>query len=103
VRETVWRKVRSTHDHLKPVVLDLFTSPVVDLAGARMLAELHQALQAQGIRLRLVSVHAAVRDMLRAEGLEARVGYFGRRSSVSDVIEEFQCGTTPEGIGDTPG
>ena len=35
------------------------------------------------------SAHASVRDMLRAEGLEERVGYFGRRMSVADVIDEF--------------
>ena len=29
-------------------------------------------------------------DILRAEGLEERVGYFGRRISVADAIDEFQ-------------
>ena len=72
------------------MVCDLSTSPVVDLAGARMLAKLHEELQAAGIRLRLVAAHATVRDILRAEGLEERVGYFGRRISVADVIDEFQ-------------
>ncbi|GJL69715.1 MAG: hypothetical protein NPIRA06_23500 [Nitrospirales bacterium] len=42
-----------------------------------------------GIRLRLVAAHAEVRDILRAEGLEKRVGYFGPRVSVADVIDEF--------------
>ena len=55
-----------------------------------MLANLHKELQAAGIRLRLVAAHATVRDILRAEGLEERVGYFGRRISVADVIDEFQ-------------
>lgn len=90
VRDAVWARIRSVPDSLKLVVCDLSTSPVVDLAGARMLAKLHEALKAQGIRLRLVSAHAAVRDMLRAEGLEETVGYFGRRISVADVIDEFQ-------------
>jgi len=72
------------------VVCDLSTSPSVDLAGARMLAKLHEELAAAGISLRLVAAHAAVRDILRAEGLEERVGHFGRRISVADVIEEFQ-------------
>jgi anti-anti-sigma regulatory factor len=57
-----------------------------------MLAKLHEALESQGIRLRLVSAHSAVRDMLRAEGLEETIGYFGRRISVADVIDEFQGG-----------
>ena len=31
-----------------------------------------------------------MRDILCAEGLEETVGYFGRRISVADVIDEFQ-------------
>ena len=80
VREAVWKKIRSTTGPLKLVICDLSISPVVDLAGARMLKTLHAQLQAAGIRLRLVAAHASVRDILRAEGLEERVGYFGRRS-----------------------
>jgi MFS superfamily sulfate permease-like transporter len=87
VRDAVWQKIRSAGP-VTLVVCDLSTSPVVDLAGARMLAKLHEALKAQGIRLRLVAAHAAVRDILRAEGLEERVGYFGRRISVADAIDE---------------
>ena len=37
VREAVWQKIRSTPGPLKLVVCDLSTSPIVDLAGARML------------------------------------------------------------------
>jgi high affinity sulfate transporter 1 len=93
VRDAVWQKIRSTTGALKLVVCDLSASPVVDLAGARMLATLHATLEAMGIRLRLVAAHAAVRDILRAEGLEERVGHFGRRGSVADVIDELQGGT----------
>ena len=93
VRDAVWQQVRSAPGPLKLVVCDLSTSPVVDLAGARMLGKLHALLKSQGIRLRLVSAHAAVRDMLRAEGLEETIGYFGRRISVADAIDEFQGGT----------
>ena len=102
VREALWRKIRSVPEPLKLVVCDLSISPIVDLAGARMLAKLHEALQAQGIRLRLVSAHAAVRDLLRAEGLEESVGYFGRRISVADVIDEFLGGTEAAGAAATP-
>jgi high affinity sulfate transporter 1 len=93
VRDAVWEKIRSTAGPIRLVVCDLSTSPIVDLAGARMLAALHAQMQAAGIRLRLVAAHAAVRDILRAEGLEERVGYFGRRISVADAIDEFHGGT----------
>jgi high affinity sulfate transporter 1 len=92
VKDAVWAKIRSARDPLKLLVCDLSVTPAVDLAGARMLTALDAELQAEGIRLRLVAAHAAVRDLLRAEGIEERVGYFGRRISVGDVIDAFQAG-----------
>jgi len=72
-------------------VRDVWTSsPVVDLAGARMLVQLHGDLKAAGIRLRLVAAHAAMLGILRAEGPEESIGYFGRRITMADVIDEFQ-------------
>ena len=93
VRAAVWQKIRSSTGAPKYVVCDLSSSPIVDLAGARMLATLYATLEAMGIRLRLVAAHATVRDILRAEGLEELVGYFGRRVSVADAIDELQGGT----------
>jgi high affinity sulfate transporter 1 len=93
VREAVWQKIHLTPGPLKLVVCDLSTSPNVDLAGARMLKTLQAQLQAVGIRLRLVTAHASARDILRAEGLEERIGYFGRRVTAADAIDEFHGGT----------
>ena len=47
--------------------------------------------------MRLVAAHAAVRDILRAEGLEEKTGYFGRRISVAHVIDEFEHRKTAQG------
>jgi high affinity sulfate transporter 1 len=90
VRDVVWQKVRSATEPLKLVVCNLSTSPYVDLAGARMLAKLHEELAVAGIRLRLVGAHAPARDMLRAEGLEERVGPISHEIAMADVIDEFQ-------------
>ncbi len=92
VRDTLWARIRAASEPVKLIVADLSTSPIVDLAGARMLATLHGDLAKAGITLRLVGAHGAVRDMLRAEGVEDRVGYFGRRASLADVIDEFGRG-----------
>jgi len=90
VHDVVWAKIRSTTTPVRLVVCDLSTSPNVDLAGARMMAKLHAELQSAGIELRMASAHAAVRDILRAEGLEERAGYFGRRVSAVDVLDAFE-------------
>jgi high affinity sulfate transporter 1 len=89
VREEVWKRVRSADPKPRLVLCDLSTSPYVDVAGARMLLELHKELASVGIALRLAEARSGVRDILRAEGLEERVGYFGRRASVDDVLESF--------------
>jgi MFS superfamily sulfate permease-like transporter len=99
VHDAVWQRIRAATGPLTLVVCDLSTSPMVDLAGARMLAKLHEELRVAGIRLRLVAAHGAVRDILRAEGLEERVGDFGRRITLADAVDEFQGRT---GTADKP-
>ena len=81
-------------DRLRLVVCDFSTSPAVDLAGARMFLELYTELAKHGIILRLVEAHASVRDPLRMEGAEDRVGRIDRFETVADVIEHFQKNAT---------
>lgn len=88
VRNRVWEKI-SAVDSLRLVVCDLSNSPYVDVAAAAMLAALQRELTVRGIRLRIVEAHANARDLLRAEGLEEQVGYFGRHMSVEQAIVEF--------------
>jgi sulfate permease, SulP family len=86
VRQVVWQKLRAAAEPLRLVVCDLSTSPYVDVASTRMLAGLHKDLAAVGIEFQLVEAHAGVRDLLRAEGLEERLGQISRRVSVDDII-----------------
>jgi high affinity sulfate transporter 1 len=75
---------------LRLVVCDLSTSPNIDLAGAKMFLELQAELAKQQITLRLVEARASVRDLLRMEGAEERVGTINRFATLADVIEDFQ-------------
>lgn len=88
VHRIVWDRVQAT-PHLRLVVCDLSDAPLVDVAGARMLTALHTELARCSIQLRVVEAHARVRDLLRAEGLEDRVGYLGRHLSVEQALAEF--------------
>jgi SulP family sulfate permease len=94
VRDAVRERLRMAAGPIRLVLCDLSSAPMVDLAGARMLGALQTELKAAGMRLRLVGAHGAARDTLRAEGLEERVGHFGQRTSVADVIDEFERETT---------
>ena len=92
VRSVVWERIR-TAPPLQFVVCDLSNSPIVDVAGARMLSSLSTELAQQGMHLRLVEAHSQNRDLLRAEGLEEQVGHLGRHLSVEQAITECaqQC------------
>ena len=70
------------------VVCDLSAAPVVDLAGSRMLHELHAELERHGIALRIVGAHGSVRDLLRADGLSEKVGGLERGVSLIGLVEE---------------
>jgi high affinity sulfate transporter 1 len=86
VRNAVWEALRAAAAPVRFVVWDLSSSPYVDVAGVRMLARLQSDLSAVGTQLRLVEARSGVRDMLRAAGLEERVGHVGRGISLDDVI-----------------
>ena len=90
VSEAVRHHVHAEATPVQMVVWDLSTSPYVDVVGARMLADLEEVWARQGIQLRLADAHADVRDMLRAEGLEARVSRIDRRTSVEDIVAAFR-------------
>jgi MFS superfamily sulfate permease-like transporter len=83
-------RVRQENPPPRFVVCDLSTSPYVDIAGARMLSRLHEELSRLGVLLRIVEAHALVRDLLRAEGLEEKVGPINRYASIDDVVEDFE-------------
>lgn len=89
IRQVVWGGAAAM-PQLHLVVCDLSNSPYVDVAGARMLAALQKDLASRGVQLRLVEAHARNRDLLRAEGLEEQVGYFGRHLSVAQAVAEFE-------------
>ena len=78
------REVGSSRIHL--IVCDLSASPFIDLAGSRMLHELHGELAARGIALRIVGAHGWVRDLLRADGLPAKVGELHRAMTLDSLL-----------------
>jgi sulfate permease, SulP family len=89
VFETVMARVVSDGSRIRTVVCDLSASPYLDLAGARMLSALHEQLAARGIALHIVGARGRVRDLLRADGLAAKVGGLERTVSLDDVIGRY--------------
>jgi len=91
VRDAAREKLRAAPPPVRAVVIDLSSSPSVDVTGALMLSGLEKELAAAGVALRLVEARAGVRDLLRAGGLDVRVGDVSRRASVHEVIEAFRA------------
>jgi MFS superfamily sulfate permease-like transporter len=72
------------------VICDLSTSPQLDMAAARMFLNLHAEITKRGIAFRLVEARSKVRDMLRVEGVEEKVGRIDRFTMLADAIDAFQ-------------
>jgi MFS superfamily sulfate permease-like transporter len=68
------------------VVCDLSASSCVDLTGLRMLHELHGEFAARDIALRIVGAHGWARDLLRADGMDQKIGGLDRPVSLNDLL-----------------
>jgi MFS superfamily sulfate permease-like transporter len=86
VLETVLNRLQAAPSDLRLVVCDLSASPYLDLAGSRMLHELHDELAADGIALRVVGAHGRVRDLLRADGMDEKVGDLDRAATLNSLL-----------------
>jgi high affinity sulfate transporter 1 len=71
---------------IRLMVCDLSAAPYLDLAGCRMLHQLQAELSSRGIILRIVGAHGATRDLLRADGIEEKVGRLDRVATVESVL-----------------
>jgi sulfate permease, SulP family len=80
--------LRAAYD-IHMVVCDLSASPHIDLAGARMLHQLHLHLARRGVALRIVGAHGRVRDLLRAEGIDEKVGGLDRLRTLDDLLKNI--------------
>jgi high affinity sulfate transporter 1 len=87
VRDSIMDHVRAEPEPPRLVVLDLSASPRVDLQSAQTLGELADDLTAAGIAVQAVEARASVRERLRNEGVDTKLGGVNRFSSVADAVE----------------
>jgi high affinity sulfate transporter 1 len=85
VLEAVLSRLAEQPD-IRLVICDLSASPHVDLAGARKLHELHSELAACGATLRIIEARGRVRDLLRADGIEDKVGGLDRAVTLDSLL-----------------
>ncbi|HMO65965.1 MAG TPA: SulP family inorganic anion transporter, partial [Verrucomicrobiota bacterium] len=87
-------RLRAANAPPRLVVLDLSAAPYVDMQAAHTLAGLADELRSAGVRLRVVEARASVRDRLRAEGVEDKLGGINRFTTVAEAAEAAGAGAT---------
>jgi high affinity sulfate transporter 1 len=89
VCEAILSRVRVETTPPKLVVLDLSAAPLVDMQGAHTLASMANELTAMRIQFHAVEPRSSVRDRLRREGVDIKLGGVNRFTTVADVIDHF--------------
>jgi SulP family sulfate permease len=95
VCDAILGRVRAEPTLPKLVVLDLSAAAHVDMQSAHTLASMADELIAKGIRFQAVEPRSSVRDRLRHEGVDNRLGGVNRFTTVADVIDHFLSESVP--------
>ena len=90
VCDAILSRVRVEPTPPKLLVLDLSAAPRVDLQSAHALGGMADELTAKGVRFQAVEPRASVRDRLRDEGVDEKLGGVNRFTTVADAIDHFQ-------------
>jgi len=94
VRDSIADRVDAASPQPRLVVIDLSAAPHVDLQSAHTLAGLADELTAKGVCVQAVEARSSVRERLRKEGLDAKLGGIDRYTTVADVVENFPIEST---------
>ena len=103
VKAAVLAEVESAQPPARLVVLDMANTPILDLAGIDMLAELNTDITDRGATLRLAGTTGDVRDALRAAGVTKNLGPLEAGATVERVIETSEEAGSPAGPPDRHG
>ena len=90
VCETILNRVQAETPPPRLVILDLSAAPRVDLQSAHALAAMADEITARKIYFQAVEARSSVRDRLRSEGVDAKLGGVNRFTTVADVVDSLQ-------------
>jgi high affinity sulfate transporter 1 len=95
VCEMILSRVYAEPTPPKLVVLDLSAAARVDMQSAHTLAGMADELTAKRIRFQAVEPRSSVRDRLRNENVDRKLGGVNRFATVADVIDHFLSEAAP--------
>ena len=97
VCETILNRVQAETPPPRLVILDLSAAPRVDLQSALTLSAMASEITAKQIRFQAVEPRSSVRDRLRSEGVDAKLGGVNRFTMVADVVDSVRDGAAAPG------
>jgi MFS superfamily sulfate permease-like transporter len=95
VCDAILSRVRVEATPPKLVVLDLSAAPIVDMQSAHTLASMATELTGMSIHFHAVEPRSSVRDRLRREGVDIKLGGIDRFTTVADVVDHFLSESAP--------
>jgi high affinity sulfate transporter 1 len=75
--------------NIKELILDLSSSPYVDVSGSKMLVDLAKKLKKMSIQLKIADALSETRDLLRKQQMEEITGHISRSDSVDSLASAF--------------
>jgi MFS superfamily sulfate permease-like transporter len=87
VCDTILDRVRAESPLPRLVILDLSAAPYVDLQSAYSVGGLADELAASNVRFQAVEARSSVRDRLRDEGIDQKLGGINRFTTVADAVD----------------
>jgi len=90
VRDRFFELLNARGGGVNLAVFFLGTVPVLDLAGAELLAEIQVTLRERGISLRLAEAHSEVRAALRRAGFEQAYGPIEPDQTVATILQHWK-------------
>lgn len=91
VLEKVLARVRAAPD-TRTVICGLSSSPFIDLAGAKMLHDLHGELASRDIAFQIVGARGQVRDVLQADGLADKTDSANWTRRMDSLLDGLSAG-----------
>jgi high affinity sulfate transporter 1 len=98
VYDAILNRVRAEPTPPKLIVFDLSEAANVDMQSAHTLASMAEELTAEGIQFHAVEARSSVRDRLRHQGVDGKLGGINRFTTVADVIDHFLSESAPSAV-----
>lgn len=89
IKQQILALIHSAEQPIRTVILNMATSPTIDVAGANMLQELSRQLLEAGIEFRIAEARYGVRELLHKLDMETYVGPLDRGVSCEDAVEAW--------------